>query len=62
MSRDPLAVLRNQAGIHATAAHARGDETERRRWLDVLILLDQHDEDCERASQPTESDEETTNE
>jgi hypothetical protein len=43
MSRDPLTVLRNQAGMHAPGAHARGDQDERRRWLDVLILLDQHD-------------------
>ena len=43
------AVLR-LAGQHATAAYARGDSEERRRWLDLFITI-------ERAGYPTETKE-----
>jgi hypothetical protein len=46
--RDALAEARLIAGMHATGAVARGDLDERRRWLDMVILLDRTQEQFAR--------------
>lgn len=40
-----LQPLRANAGMSATACHARGDSDGRRRWLDLSALMDQIEAD-----------------